>query len=415
MFVRRRLAWIVFSLALPVVMMVGGCQKDQAVQTPPPQQTEIFVEPQQPQRMATVENADLPDVDLRGMDASKSGHLSDGLMVEGQTSGSGVVRNHGISVRVESSEIELPEDNMVVVHSTSGGGASASVAGRGGSMGGGSGEAASGTSGAASGGASGAASGGRIAVPKTTSRFVDVVESAHRAGRWRRHDAIRFNIHVEFNGKPMLDALFISKTDMSAVRMELMDGSVVVYDGQDVWANGAAAGLPMSRFHVWTWPYFLAAPFKLNDPGTALQIMDALPMRGMLHPAARLTFTPPGTPGTAGNPAAGQSPGVGDTPGNWYIAYTDPRSDWLRAMAYIVTFGKSTLEAEKEPQAILYDDHVQIDGAILSRYWTFWNWDLHIGTHGDPLGHARLTNLEFVRTTASVFTPPADARRVPQP
>lgn len=188
--------------------------------------------------------------------------------------------------------------------------------------------------------------------------------------------------------------------EVGEARLDLADGTVAVFDGERAWVSPAGAEFPQARFHLLTWPYFLAAPFKLRDPGAHLEDLGTRPLDGAEHPAARLTF----------------DPGVGDSPDDWYVVYRDPSSDRLAAMAYVVTYGgRSAEEAGAEPHAITYHDLQQVDGATLPTTWRMWHWSEEEGVHGDPIGEVVLTDLAFVTPPGDAFERPADAQEDPLP
>lgn len=220
------------------------------------------------------------------------------------------------------------------------------------------------------------------------------IAKAHNSWRWGSNRCIQTDIQLMFNGKVRLQGKLLTDRQAGHVRLSLSNGAVLVYDGKDVWMSPPNAPVTKPRFDALTWAYFLTAPFKFNDPGTHLQNMGALPLFGnATYSAGKLTF----------------SDNVGDSPDDWYIAYVDPRTRWLRGMAYIVTYGKSVAQAEKTPHAITYDNYVNVAGVILPRTWTFWNWSQDKGVTGSPIGHAILNNLRMVYPAANSFTKPADA------
>jgi len=144
-----------------------------------------------------------------------------------------------------------------------------------------------------------------------------------------------------------------------------------------------------------TWPYFVAAPYKLDDPGTRHASTGPHVVRNgneRLH-GTKITF----------------EAGVGDTPEDWYIAFADPKNDRLTALAYIVTYGTALEEASKKPSIILYDDFVDVDGVPFATRWTFHFWNPESGIDGDPKGSAKISNIAFVDEPAGAFVKPAGA------
>ncbi len=230
-------------------------------------------------------------------------------------------------------------------------------------------------------------------------RFAGSIEAAHGARAWRSKQAVRAGITVDFGGQRVLDGTIRFDTSLERVRMELADGSVMTFDGKEAWVSPADSAVEGARFHLLTWPYFVAVPMKLHDPGSHLTDAGMLPLRGGEMRAGRLTF----------------DPGIGDSPDDWYLVYRDPATERLAAMAYIVTFGTDVEQAEKEPHAITYSGWETIDGVTLSTVWEFWNWDHQRGVHGEPIGRVELSGLRFVGYDASDFLAPSGARHEPLP
>ena len=223
--------------------------------------------------------------------------------------------------------------------------------------------------------------------------FAAPIERAHGLEAWRAKRALQAQITVEFDGKRVLEGTMLFETGAGRCRMELKTGQVLVWDGRKAWVGPAGAAFPGARFHLLTWPYFLAAPMKLRDPGAILTEAGSMSLHGRPLPAAKLTF----------------GAGVGDTPDDWYIVYRNPETQRLKAMAYIATYGRPRQEAEKEPHLIQYDDHVDVEGVKLPRRWTFWNWSADQGSRGEPIGSVELSNLTFVTPSPDAFLKPEGA------
>ena len=227
---------------------------------------------------------------------------------------------------------------------------------------------------------------------RKTGFAVDVAY-AHGAPAWRAHESVQTDITVDFMGNRLLDGIMTMTTDTGKVRIETSTGHVMVYDGQTAWLSPSSARVPMVRFHLLTWPYFAAAPYKLDDPGSTLTPLGPLWLDAAEYDAAELTF----------------DAGVGDTPDDWYVCYRDLETNRLAAMAYIVTYGSTVEKAGEEPHAITYHDFQNVRGAVVAMTWKFWQWDREQGIHGDPIGEVRLANLRFINAAANAYQRPMDA------
>lgn len=228
--------------------------------------------------------------------------------------------------------------------------------------------------------------------------FAGKIEKAH-GNAWETQAAFSTDIVVNFGGNTMIDGQMITDTPAGRSRFELKDGTVLVFDGQDAWTSPEDSAFQGARFHVLTWPYFLAAPWKLDDPGTHLKDLGKQPYKnGEKLKAARLTF----------------DSGIGDSPDDWYVVYRNDKNQ-LAGMAYIVTFGTDVAEAEKEPHAITYHDFKKVDGVMIPTRWEFWNWSAEKGIFGDPIGEVTLKNPRFVNTDGKTFANPGNSRREDAP
>ncbi len=236
--------------------------------------------------------------------------------------------------------------------------------------------------------------------PVEPKGFGAAIEAAHGDRNLYEQPPLRSDVLVEFGEDPILDAHMTFEASSGRVRLDFADGGVAVFDGKDAWV----AGLPseevaMARFHLLTWSYFLAAPWKLRDPGARMGPVVRRELGGALRDSARLEF----------------APGVGDTPEDWYVVYADPATLQLAALAYVVTFGRTLEEAATEPHAATYEEFQTLDGMILPTRLTFWNWSAAQGLFGDPIGRTQFTNLEFGAVDAARFQPPPGSKRVDVP
>lgn len=234
---------------------------------------------------------------------------------------------------------------------------------------------------------------------------IHAIEAAHAGSVYNAQAAIRADMVVDF-GPMHLEGTMWFTPSMGQVRMELTGGDgviTIVYDGEQAWLSPADAAVPgpPARFHVLTWPYFVAVPYKLDDPGTAHADAGGHPIRSDNEslPGVKITF---------GN-------GVGDTPDDWYMAFAEPDTGRLTALSYIVTYGKDAETANEQPSIALYDDFIEVDGVPFATTWTFHYWTPGEGLVGEPKGSAKLSNIAFVEPPAGAFDKPEGAAEAKAP
>jgi len=230
--------------------------------------------------------------------------------------------------------------------------------------------------------------------------FIKPMQKAHGIKAWNNKQALVFDLDVKFGGDDMIQGTFAFELHGPRAMLQTAEGVNCYFDGDDAWVTNGSDDASMMRFHVLTWPWFIYAPMALE--GENVHVTDPMPRPfkdGEDAPSVRVTF----------------DPGTGDTPDDWYIFYQDPATKLLAGQAYIVTFGKTVEEANKEPHAITYSEFVKAGGGMIPTLWHFWHWSETEGVYGEPIGTATVTNLRFFEPTADSFAVPADARRMPMP
>lgn len=231
---------------------------------------------------------------------------------------------------------------------------------------------------------------------ETASDFVEQIRKAHNTGRFLEKEAISFDIETTVNGKPML-ATLTTKTNSGKMRLQYADGKTVVYDGKKIWRNTTdATGDKQARFDIFMWQYFFMSPFKMDDAGTNWQLSTDKILDNNEYARAKLTF----------------KNGTGDTPNDWFLVHRNKATDFLEAMAYIVTFGsKSVSEAEKRPNGIVYDDFTTVEGIRFATTWQFSKWSEQRGFY-EPKGSAKIKNIRFMKPSAETFAPPSGSKEI---
>lgn len=237
---------------------------------------------------------------------------------------------------------------------------------------------------------------------RKAERVVDAIERAHGKAAWEAREAVEVEARVDFHGgKLVLDGTMLFTPSLGKVRYTLDDGTTMIWNDGEVWLSPADAELKMARFHVMTWPYFVAVPFKLRDPGARLSHAGELPVTGPddTAEAVKLTFTR----------------GTGDASDDWYYLLPDERNR-LAGLSYIVTYGPTSRdEAEEKPSIVLYDDFREVDGVTLPFAWRFHYWNKQQGATGEPKGTVEVRSVRFVTPEDGAFEKPADAKRIPPP
>lgn len=227
------------------------------------------------------------------------------------------------------------------------------------------------------------------------------IEAAHGAAEWRARPALQADLVLTMGGRRVLEARLLAETTGGRSRLTLKDGTVALFDGRAAHVWPADAAFKSARFHLLTWPYFLALPMKMADPGTHLEGERPREFAGRLCDVQKLTF----------------DAGVGDTPRDWYLVFSDRADHRVVGAAYAMTFGQAAdAPAPARPEnAIRYDGFVTLEGVTLPTHWMFHDWMPDETLSPEPAGTVELANLSFVRPAADAFDAPAGSRVDPLP
>lgn len=242
----------------------------------------------------------------------------------------------------------------------------------------------------------------RPATRPTRDLVPDVIkdlEKGHNKPAWSSHSVLKSGLEVHFGGQKILEGTLFFDTVVGHSRIELADGTVLVFDGEAAWVSPADASVPRARFHLLTWPYFVAAPFKFSDPGANVEPKGVKVVGEEAYETALVTF----------------DPGTGDAPRDWYYLYIDPVKKRLHALAYIVTYGTPKEEAEEDPHAVVYSNYMLVGGCLIPRQYDFYSWSEEEGIHGEKIGEFMITDPEFVELEAARFEKPENALEDPLP
>lgn len=222
--------------------------------------------------------------------------------------------------------------------------------------------------------------------PTEADLLVKEIEMAHQSQQFNSLEAIQFNLDLTFGGKKRFQGTITMTPNGGQVKMK-DSSNTMLWDGKKSMILPDTTNEPGAQFALLTWSYFFAAPYKLSDPGTYHEYLGMKPLGEQTYPSTKLTF--------------GEN--VGQSPDDWYIVYKDNNSDLLAAMAYIVTAGTSTEEAEKDPHAITYEAYIEVEGIPFATQWNFWTWNKK-GEINKLLGSATISEIKFIKKTDELFS-----------
>jgi len=218
--------------------------------------------------------------------------------------------------------------------------------------------------------------------------LAETIETTHHKEDFMNNETVTFDLKLNFGGKERFNGKITMKTNSSKIKMEKKDGTIVIYNGDDVFLSPKENNYDGARFDIFTWSYFFALPFKLTDEGTNWQEKQERKLDSANYNSAKLTF--------------GEN--IGDAPDDWYVIYSDKQTNLLKAAAYIVTYGdKEISKAEENPHAIVYERYFTVKSVPVAKYWKFYNWSEEKGVYDEPIGDAEISNLKYLSANEANF------------
>ncbi len=209
--------------------------------------------------------------------------------------------------------------------------------------------------------------------------YITDLEFAHEKDNVFKNDMICFNLDMTFGKSKSLMKVFTTPNS-SAIRVDKQNGiSTIMIDG-NIYTNAVKSEWENEKFGLYTYHYFFMAPYKFSDPGTVWEKKSPMKIQGESTNRAKLTF----------------EDGTGDSPNDWYMVHSNPESNLVEHIGYIVTGGGTSIEeAEKHAHAISYLDYKQVGGVPMSARWIFSDYNQDTGL-GEQVGEGILRNIDFM-------------------
>jgi hypothetical protein len=222
--------------------------------------------------------------------------------------------------------------------------------------------------------------------------FVTKTEKAHFKTEFLKHDAIQYNIIAFFGTEEWINGKMTLSTNGGNGKIEFKNGSKILFNDNKVYYTKSIKDTTSVRFDAYTIPYFFLLPFKLSDKGTVWTKYQNIEKDSLSFNTKKLWFAPK----------------TGNAPNDWYVVYTNKKSNLIEKAAYIVTAGgTSQTEAEKNPHAIQYLNYLLINSVPIATKWKFWSWQKDIGFVKE-LGNATLSDIKFIKSSAEYFKPTSE-------
>ncbi len=228
--------------------------------------------------------------------------------------------------------------------------------------------------------------------------YIKPLEEYHGFDTWMNQKAFQAEFHSDVH--ETMSGTITFTTNMSHCRMDVNDGSCIVWDGEKCWVSPPNVDYEEPRFKILTYVYFYLQPFKFSDQGSFIELLDQERIiHGRPCDVARMTF----------------SPDLGPAPEDWYLIFKDQKTQRLLTTAYINTYGSGLNEiAQITGSSCTYEDirpmpsHPEVKIAHICRLR---KWSNALGPALISHGRLTLENPRFVNDLpADFFSRPENSR-----
>ncbi|TGV04287.1 DUF6503 family protein [Flavivirga rizhaonensis] len=202
---------------------------------------------------------------------------------------------------------------------------------------------------------------------------------------WNKMQGLVFEIeHPEGNEKTTT-AL---KSRESLIETETFK---IGFDGDNVWLKqeDSLAYKGNARFYYNLMFYFYAMPFILADDGIIYDEVEALVFEGKSYPGIKVSY----------------ESGIGESSEDEYVLYYDPETNKMTWLSYTVTYFSK--EKSKDFRYINYSDWQTIDGLLLPKTLTWYNYENNVPT-------TKKNDMKFTNIKLSTDKPNKDLFKVPE-
>ena len=201
---------------------------------------------------------------------------------------------------------------------------------------------------------------------------------------------------LEFS-MPTDGGLEITTTDLKdRYALIEMPKHTIGYDGNQVWMTNkdttSYKGNP--KFYYNLMFYFYAMPFILADDGITYEKSAPLVFEGTTYPGVKISY----------------ESGIGESPDDEYILYYDSATNQMAWLAYTVTY--FTKEKTKEFHFIKYSEWQDVDGLLLPKTITWYNYENNLPTTKRNDVNFQNISLSTDKMDFRMFQMPDDAQEV---
>ncbi len=236
--------------------------------------------------------------------------------------------------------------------------------------------------------------------PNQRDRIAEVVAKAidktHGGATLRTRSNLQCDISLQA-GSDSLQGKLTMQINGLGVRLDLADGSSMVFDGTTCWVAPSTSSVPAGAAvrRLLTWRSLVAAPFMAGDSHVRTSFYRSAMVMGADVDGFNIEWR------------------FGDhMPAQTLIGYSDSRKHEMSVIA-----GETLAEliglptGEKAVRSVVFTDPKDFEGVSLPTTWWLYDWTESAGVRGERLGTVTISNVRYPRVDEVEFNAPNGARR----
>lgn len=216
------------------------------------------------------------------------------------------------------------------------------------------------------------------------------IERTHHKKTYDKFKAIRFELHLTYNGEEDKTLRVSFLVDQNKIKVEKLNtNTTLIYNGEASFLFPKSEAYPKAYRDLWTWASLFSLPFNLPQSNAALKEKSHDKFQHKRYQTMAIKLD--------GSRRAFEQP--------WLTLYSSSSTNFLSALRV----NKPNQNLYNTAQAVVYKSFFSLERVPMAKYWDFYHWNSTKGIYGDRIGRATLSKVTFFNPPKNFFHIPNDA------
>lgn len=221
----------------------------------------------------------------------------------------------------------------------------------------------------------------------------NAVDQKHGGEKYRAYSAMQCDIALS-SGDVAYEGRLSFQINGQSARLDLKDGSAIVFDGQTCWVSGNAVPDEVALKRLLALRRLLASPFIGRERDVKISGYRATMVIGSDADSYKVQWA-----------------AIGDEQPVELVAYAGVRTRMLSAIGCDALPSLLGLpDGEHAAKGIVFSDTQSVEGGMIPTTWTLYEWSNAAGVAGDAKGTIKISNAKYARGDEVNFAAPEGAR-----